>query len=92
MTKTVLVSDVKKLRKHYESPLFRRDHFLETEQGPGLHEIISDQKRTIDRKPVHLGIAILQYSKLMLLKFIDFLYKYLKEGSFVLVYSGMFVI
>ena len=28
----------------------------------------------------------------MLLKFIDFLYKYLKEGSFVLVYSGMFII
>ena len=91
MTKTVLVSDAKKLKKHYESALFRRDSFLETEEGSGIHEIISDQRRITDTKPVHIGISILQYSKLMLLKFIDFLYKYLKDGSFVLVYSGEFL-
>ena len=63
--------------------------FLDTESGEnGIHEIVMEQRRVIDRKPVHAGVCILQNSKLMLLEFVDFLRKYLNNGSFSIVYGG----
>ena len=86
--KTLLISDSKKLGEKIKSPRYRRDAFLESETGEGIHEVIMDERIVTDKKPIHAGIAILQHSKLMLLKFVDFLHHYLIEGSFVLVYAG----
>ena len=86
-----LVQDHKRLAKKMKSPLYRRDNFLSTEADEGIFEVTMDQKRIVDNKPVHMGIAILQYSKLMLLEFVQFLRTYLKEGSYVLVYSGKLI-
>ena len=58
--------------------------------GEGFHEVISDIATVRDRKPVHVGLAILQYSKLLLLQFVDFLRKYLEKDSYSLVYGGNF--
>ena len=72
------------------SPLFRNHSFLSNESGEGVHEVISDISTLTDRKPVHVGLAILQHSKLLLLEFIDFLREYLEENSYSLVYGGKF--
>lgn len=73
-----------------KSPLFRDHSYLENESGEGVHEVVSDMSTIIDRKPVHVGLGILQHSKLLLLRFIDFLREFLEEGSYSLVYGGKF--
>jgi len=87
-TKTCIVNDSKKLAEKLKSPLYKRDSALGTEEGDEILEVIMDPRRVQDRKPVHAGVAILQHSKLMLLNFVDFLRKYLKKGSYALVYGG----
>mgnify|MGYP000154353252 CR=1 FL=1 len=88
-TKTVLVANPKKLRRIIESPLHKRDAFLTSESGEvGIHEVVMDQRSVKDMKPVHASVCILQHSKLMLLKFVDFLRKYLERGSYAIVYGG----
>ena len=73
-----------------ESPRHKRIAYLETESGDrGIHEVISEQKRITDQKPVHAAVCILQNSKLMLLRFVDFLRKYLNHGSYAIVYGGI---
>ena len=88
-TKTDIITDKKKLKRLVESPLSKQISFLESESGErGLHEVVSEQRKITDRKPVHIAVCILQNSKLMLLKFVDFLRTYLEEGSYSLVYGG----
>lgn len=88
-TKTVLVTDPKKLRRYVESPLHKRDAFLSSECGDvGIHEVVMDQRSVKDIKPVHASVCILQHSKLMLLKFVDFLRTYLEKGSYAIIYGG----
>ena len=86
----MIVTDPKKLVKHTKQPLFKSFAFLRTESGAGFHEIIKKQRIVTDSKPVHLGLAILQHSKLLLLRYVDFLRTYLEKGSYALVYGGMF--
>ena len=47
-----------------------------------------DQKKVNDDKLVHVGVAILQESKLMFLKFVQFLREFLKPGSYQPIYAG----
>ena len=83
------ITDKKKIKRLVESPLSKQISFLESESGErGLHEVVSEQRKITDRKPVHIAVCILQNSKLMLLKFVDFLRTYLEEGSYSLVYGG----
>ena len=76
------------LKKKMVTPLFRHFSFLENEIGDGFHEVISDISTIKDRKPIHVGLAILQQSKLLLLRFVDFLKEFLVPGSYSLVYGG----
>jgi hypothetical protein len=79
----------KNLSKYMVSPLLKSESFLTTEDdNDGIHEVISKARKISDTKPVHVGVAILHYSKLMMLKFVDFLREYLVEGSYALVYTG----
>ena len=88
-TKTQYSNDESKIKKMQRKPQFQEKNFLETESlTAGITEIISAQTRVVDNKPVHIGISILQYSKLMMLKFVDFLNQHLVRGSFSLVYTG----
>jgi len=91
-TTTKLITDPKKLEKSIKSPHFKSSIFLTTEDGDrGIHEVIMRQRTIKDQKPVHSGIAILQHSKLMMLKFVDFLLTYIKPGSFSLCYTGTII-
>ena len=77
-----------KLEKNIPHALYV-DHFgLQTEydDGDDIFELTKKPHRISDDKPVMIGQAILQYSKLHLLKFAYFLYYHLKPGSFRLVY------
>jgi len=47
-----------------------------------------DQRKVNDDKLVHVGVTILQESKLLFLKFVDFLRQYLVPGSYETVYCG----
>ena len=87
---SVLVNNQKTLCRKMESPLFKREVFLESEDLTGVHEVVMEQRRVTDNKPVHVGIAILQYSKILMLRFVDFLREFLIPGSFSLVYTGEF--
>ena len=89
-SKTILLMDPKKLEKQIRKPLHKSYASLETETGAGVLEVIENKKIITDTKPVHVGIAILQHSKLLLLRYVDFLRTYLKQGSYVLVYGGKF--
>ena len=72
-----------------ESPLHKQNSFLENEAGSnGIYEVVMHQRNVSDNKPVHAGVCILQHSKLMLLRFVNFLRKFLVKGSFALVYGG----
>ena len=88
-TKTVYTNDEKKIKNLQRKPQFSDKNFLECENlTSGITEVISAQSRVIDNKPVHIGISILQYSKLMMLKFVSFLNQHLIKDSFSLVYTG----
>ena len=88
-TKSVHVTCKKKLKKLWESPMFKTMDFLGCENDEGVTEVIMLQRKVRDDKPVHLAVAILQYSKLMMLQFVDFVKEHLIPGSYVLVYSGL---
>jgi hypothetical protein len=90
-TSTKLVADPKKLKKFSESPFYKNDSFLTTEEGNmGIHEFVMEQRKVTDDKLVHVGVAILQHSKLMFLEFVQFLRDFLQPGSFKTVYCGKF--
>ena len=88
-TKTVFTNDKSKIKKLQRKPQFENKFFLECEdEDKGVTEIILCQSRVIDNKPVHIGISILQYSKLLMLKFVEFLNSHLEKNAFSLVYTG----
>ena len=88
-TSTKLVADPKKLKKFFDSPFYKNDSFLATEEGNmGIHEFVMEQRKVTDDKLVHVGVAILQHSKLMFLEFVQFLRHYLVPGSYRTVYCG----
>lgn len=89
-TKTVLVSNAKSLSRRMANPLFKSESALTTECDDGIHEVIMDERKISDDKPVHVGIAILQYSKIMMLQFVDFIREFLTPGSYIFVYTGEF--
>ena len=62
---------------------------LENEdQTEGIHEFVMEPRKVIDNKIVHVGVAILQQSKIMFLEFLEFLREYLVPGSYQTVYCG----
>ena len=67
----------------------RRSTFVESKQLSEktfeVQELITNIKEVY---PIHIGNAILHLSKLLLVKFITFLERYLVEDSFRLIYTG----
>lgn len=79
----------KKLKKMIASPFYKSHTVLVTEdESNGIHEFVMDKRKVTDDKLVHVGVCILQQSKLMFLQFIQFLRQYLEPGSFQTLYCG----
>ena len=56
-----------------------------------VFEVEKPPKSQKDDKLIHVGTAVLQLSKLLLLKFVYFLEDHLVEGAFKILYLGVFV-
>ena len=83
----------KKLKKLIRSPFYKDHTELPSEDGQtGMTEVIMDQRKVVDNKLPHVGVAILQQSKLLFLNFVQFLRDFLKPGSYQPVYAGEFTI
>ena len=53
-----------------------------------VFECVQKPKSQKDDKPSHVGLAVLQLSKLLLLQFIYMLEEHLIEGAFKILYLG----
>lgn len=68
--------------------LYRDHSIIHTEEGePSATEVTCDKKTISDSKPVHIGVCILQWSKLLFLRFMFYLYHHFEPGSFRSVYA-----
>jgi len=68
-TDSRLIYDEEKLNKLVRKPFFMSDMKLKNEAGElGAYEVISKKKKILNSKPHHVGVAILQYSKLLFLR------------------------
>ena len=64
----------KKIKKHIASPFYKHHTVLVGEDvEKSIHEFVMDQRKVNDDKLVHVGVTILQESKLLFLKFVEFL-------------------
>ena len=87
-TITKLCTD-KQLKRAMMSPFFKEENILEQEDGEhDLIEVTSRKRMIKDDRPLTMAVCILQSSKLHFLRFVyNVLWKYLKPGSFKLLYS-----
>ena len=60
---------------------------IETEDGDVVRELTMRKKKITDDKPIQVGIAILQWSKLLFYRFMYFIFRHLEPGSFRAVYA-----
>ena len=86
-TRTKIVDNAK-LMKCIASPFHKDFSPLNSDiDDLEFFEVQQKLRKIVDQKPVHVGIAILQYSKLHFLKFVYWLHDHLVPGSFVLCYA-----
>ena len=75
------------LEKYCKKAMYLDHTDLEMEDNEStLSEITMLKHKIQDDRPVHIGLAILQYSKLRLLEFVSLLEDFLEPGSFKLTY------
>ena len=68
---TRLIDNDDKLSKLIRKPYFMTQATLVNEAGEfGAYEVISKRKRTNDSKAHHVGVAILQWSKLLFIRLV----------------------
>ena len=66
--------------------LLKSIHAIETEFPIDLYELKKHKKSQTDRIPVLTALTILQLSKLHMILYLEFLYKFMREGSWALCY------
>ena len=84
-----LIGDERKLAKESKTAFYKHSTVLGMENGESsCIEIECTKRRIKDDKPIALAVAILQYSKLLFLRFVyDVLFRYLEKESFRLNYA-----
>ena len=66
---TKLVTDCDELEKERQSPFFKDSvEVLDEADDLACYMVRSKKKKITDAKPVHIGVAILQWSKLLFLR------------------------
>ena len=85
---TFLVTDGDKLEKKLRSPFFKDSTEVYDETDDLAGYMVKMQKSKIDdSKPVHVGVAILQWSKVLFINFMYWLEQHLEEGAFKTCYA-----
>ena len=83
--KNIVYARENEMEKH-KSVLLETIQSLFTEYNVDLFELTKAKRAISDKIPVHVAMFILQQSKLHMLKFLDFLYEHLIDGSFRVLY------
>ena len=65
---------------------FKCSNEIMDEHGNVFTEISSSKTTVTDDRPVHIGVTILMLSKLILLKFVFFIYDHVKKGAYRNIY------
>ena len=78
------ITNVKRLKELRRSSR----HKSNNEVCEGVHEVALMPKKIKEHYPLHVGNTVLHLSKLLLMEFVVFLEKYLREESFRLIYTG----
>ena len=73
-TVTKLITDGDELEKELQSPFFKDCVEVYDEADDLACYMVKQRKKKItDAKPVHIGVAILQWSKLLFIRYVSFL-------------------
>ena len=85
---TCLIPAGKDISQWLKRVLYKDHCVIDNEEGEaGAFEITCDKSNIEDSKPVHIGVCILQWSKLIFLKLMFYLFNHLEPGSFRSVYA-----
>ena len=69
---TKLVTDEEKLEKYWKSPFYRDNQEVYDENDElACYLVKMDKKKIKDNKPVHIGVAILQWSKVLFIRYVS---------------------
>ena len=86
-TKTIFATE-KNIKTHMKSRLFQDVTNMALEDGTVKEfEVKMDIRKILDDKPITIGLAILQYSKMLFLEFVYLLGDHLRPNSFTLCYG-----
>jgi len=80
---TCKITRIENIRNQWLNPLLKSVDALGDEN---VFEVNSQKRRIDDDKLVHLGLAVLHMSKLLLMEFIYFLEDVLEQGSYKILY------
>ena len=85
---TRLVTDADRLEKLMKSPYFKESvEVLDETDDLACYKVKMNKKTIKDAKPVHIGVAILQWSKVLFIRFMYWLEEHLEEGAFKTCYA-----
>ena len=85
---TRLVTDADRLEKLMKSPYFKESvEVLDETDDLACYKVKMVKKTIKDSKPVHVGVAILQWSKVLFIRFMYWLEEHLEEGAFKTCYA-----
>ena len=87
-TNTHIFTEDKDLEKRQKKPFYRTTKEVYDENDQLACYIVKMDKKNIkDSKPVHIGVSILQWSKVLFIKFMYWLEEHLEEGAFKTCYA-----
>ena len=70
---TKLVTDYKELDDYCRNPFYRHDKEVYDENNElACYLVKMDKKKITDSKPVHIGVAILQWSKVLFIRYVTY--------------------
>ena len=82
-TNSQIVYDEEKANKLSRKAFYVNENEFYDESGEIVGYEVKMRKRTVfDNKPIHVSCAILQWSKILFLRFMYFLFDHLEPGSF----------
>ena len=86
--KTHILTDEAALEKKKKKPFYRgRKEVYDEHDELACYIVQMDKKHITDSKPVHIGVAILQWSKVLFIRFMYWLEEHLEEGAFKTCYA-----
>ena len=90
-TNTKIVTDEKKLDKLCRNPFYRIDkEVYDGDDDFACYIVKMDKKKIKDDKPVHIGVAILQWSKVLFIRYVTYRMFYQVYTAFISIFRFMY--